>query len=204
VETVDPLIWQPVFIAGIAAVSAVLSSAMLSWLQGRNTRAERAQDYARQDQVAADLQKRQDEVAEKAAEAAELLATAQKASADKAAEAAALLLKSNEKVANTAAKTAQVTSDKLDVIHTLVNSNMTAAMQSELDARRIALAQMLEIVELKRGNKLEPTKEVLEAIGSLKGKINELEAQLKDRLSQSDAIAKNLEKKVTDSMMQPK
>jgi len=177
---------------------------MLSWLQGRNTRAERAQDYARQDQVAADLQKRQDEVAEKAAEAAELLATAQKASADKAAEAAALLLKSNEKVANTAAKTAQVTSDKLDVIHTLVNSNMTAAMQSELDARRIALAQMLEIVELKRGNKLEPTKEVLEAIGSLKGKINELEAQLKDRLSQSDAIAKNLEKKVTDSMMQPK
>ena len=50
--------------------------------------------------------------------------------AAKAAEAAILLLAANERVA----KTAAVTNQKLDVIHTLVNSNMTAAMQAELDA----------------------------------------------------------------------
>src|SRR6185503_6664284 len=54
----------------------------------------------------------------------------QDAVAKKVEDAANLLRASNDKVA----ETTKVTNGKLDLIHTLVNSNMTAAMQSELNA----------------------------------------------------------------------
>jgi len=104
----------------------------------------------------------------------------QDAVADKAAEAAKLLLAANERVA----ETAKITNGKLDVIHTLVNSNMTAAMQSELDATVREHAMMVEVVALKRNAGQEPNVTSLAAIEATERKIAELQAALRDRLKQ--------------------
>jgi hypothetical protein len=123
--------------------------------------------------------KRQDAVAAKAAKAAEDLAASQKVIAEKAAEAAELLLENNERVASTQ----QETNGKLDVIHTLVNSSMTAAMQSESDAVQRELAVMKEIMELKKAAGHEPGPATLAAIKATEAKLHELEAALADRRS---------------------
>jgi len=101
--------------------------------------------------------------------------------AAKAAEAARLLLAANERVA----ETAKVTNGKLDVIHTLVNSNMTAAMQAELDATIREHAMMIEVVALKQSAGHEPSVTSLAAIEATERKIAELQAALRDRLKQS-------------------
>ena len=83
-------------------------------------KAEKEQDYARLDAVAekaeataARAAARAAEVADQAVAAAQLLLDQQSSVATKAAEAAALLLESNKQVADTA----QLTNEKLDVIH---------------------------------------------------------------------------------------
>jgi hypothetical protein len=105
----------------------------------------------------------------------------QDAVAEKAAEAAKLLLAANERVAKTAAET----NGKLDVIHTLVNSNMTAAMQAELDATSRELVSLREITALKQAAGLEPTPAALAAVQATEAKIAELTAALRDRLAQT-------------------
>ena len=64
--------------------------------------------------------------------------------------------------AKLAAKVASSTGDKLDQIHTLVNSNLTASMKGELDALR-------ELQQFKKDDVI------------LQRKINELQAQLTER-----------------------
>lgn len=73
------------------------------------------------------------------------------------------------------------TNGKLDVIHTLVNSQLTAAMQSELDAIVRELAMMLEVIELKKAAGFEPTPDALAALAAAQAKIAELTAALEDR-----------------------
>lgn len=85
-----------------------------------------------------------------------------------------------EKVALTAknlVKTNSVLNTKLDTIHTLVNSNMTAAMQSELSANIAQLALMREMSNLK-GDLSEDSKE---AIKLLETKVSELRFTINDR-----------------------
>lgn len=101
--------------------------------------------------------------------------------AAQAAEAARLLLASNERVA----RTAEFTNGKLDVIHTLVNSNFTAAMQAEYDATIALLTTMQEIVELKRKAGDEPSPETIAAIEATKAKIAKLRIALDERLRQA-------------------
>lgn len=97
---------------------------------------------------------------------------------------AALLLAANERVA----QGTKVTNDKLDVIHTLVNSNMTAAMQAEHDATVRELAMMREVIALHRADGREPNVESLAAIDSTEHRIAELKASLADRLTQAKAV----------------
>lgn len=111
--------------------------------------------------------KRQDEIAARAA-------AAQKAVADQAAEAAGLLLQSN---------------GKLDVIHALVNSNMTAVMQAELDATRRELALMLENGRLNAAAGHRQTAEALAAIEATTAKVTELASSMNDRLGAAAAAA---------------
>lgn len=76
---------------------------------------------------------------------------------------------------------AMITNSKLDVIHTLVNSNMTAAMQAELDATVRELALMREVIALKSEHGRDPSADALAAIESTTKKIAELRAVLADR-----------------------
>jgi len=105
----------------------------------------------------------------------------QDAVAAQAEEAARLLLAANERVARATIKT----NTKLDVIHTLVNSNMTAAMQAELDATTREVAMMREVVALNEAAGRTPSQEALAAIEATQNKINELSASLQDRLRQT-------------------
>jgi hypothetical protein len=101
--------------------------------------------------------------------------------ADQAAEAARLLLAANERVA----KTAAVTNAKLDVIHTLVNSTLTAAMQAEYDATVRTLALMREVAALKQAAGQEPTDETAVAIDAMQARVTELKVAVDDRLTQT-------------------
>ena len=163
--------------------------------------ADRREDWARQDEVAAraelaatalkDAQEAQaaaaEEVARKAAQAAADLAAAQKEIADKAAQAAIDLTASQKVTADALLLANSLTNGKLDVIHTLVNSNMTTAMENEMVSAERELAMMLEVVALKR--RLlheEPTVEALTAIEASKIKITELTGALHDRALASE------------------
>jgi hypothetical protein len=106
----------------------------------------------------------------------------QDAVAIQVAETAQLLLEANERVA----RTASAASGKLDVIHTLVNSNMTSALRAELDATVRELAMMREVVALHQAAGREPSKDTLTAIKTTQHKVDELTANLTDRLEQTE------------------
>lgn len=81
----------------IALVVAVVGPVILSYVTGRQRKSEKAQDYERQDNVAAEAKRQQDEVAAQAAEAASLLATRQDEIAEQAERVAQLLLEAQKK-----------------------------------------------------------------------------------------------------------
>jgi hypothetical protein len=105
----------------------------------------------------------------------------QDAVAAKAEEAARLLLAANERVS----EDSKITNGKLDVIHELVNSSMTAAMQGEHDAMTRELAMMREVIALKKANGHAPSVETLGTIEATEARIAELNAMLADRSKQS-------------------
>ncbi len=149
--------YGPIWIALIVAVPTVLTSfvapIMLSVISSKQARADRQEDYARQDKVAA-----------------------------KAEEAARRLVASNTEVAATAKTVASKLNNKLDVIHGLVNSSMTAAMQSELDAVTSNVVLLEQIIELKKSAGQAPTEDALKTVALMQDKMNELKANLTDRL----------------------
>lgn len=102
----------------------------------------------------------------------------QEAAAAKVAEAAATLLKSNT-ITEFKLNTLQVSADQ---IHLLVNSNMTARMQAELDATVRELVALREIAELKRAAGMVSAPEAERAIAYTVIKIAEMRAALRDRL----------------------
>jgi hypothetical protein len=157
-----------------AIFASITAPLILAHRTERMHREDRLADYERQDKVA------------RAAEqtATDLIAS-QKRIADQAAEAAKLLLDANERVA----RTAQVTNGKLDVIHTLVNSNMTAAMQSEYDATVRELAMMREVMALKEAAGGSPGAEARAAIAATEVKLAELAAALEDRAEAAARVA---------------
>jgi hypothetical protein len=160
--------------------AAIVGPLLLARRLDRQQRRKEVRDYKRQDAVAA----RAAEVATQAAETARLLLERQDAAATRQDEVAA---KAAE-VASKLAETTTVTNGKLDDIHRLVNSNMSTAMQSELDALETSLAMMREVVDLKRAAGREPTREALAAIDATSAKIREARSALADRQAQADAI----------------
>jgi hypothetical protein len=92
------------------------------------------------------------------------------------------------KVAKTLSENTAITNNKLDVIHTLVNSNLTAAMQSEHDSVIRELAMMLEIIELKKASGAEPSIDALSAVEATKSRLSELAAKLHDRITQQEKV----------------
>ncbi len=190
------MIDSAILVALIVAIPTVLASTFtplaIAIIANQARRREKFEDYARQDLVAERAAQAADtliesnrkmalqttQVAAQASEAANLLSIRQDDAAAKAAEAAALLLRSNERVA----ESTKITNAKLDTIHTLVNSNMTAAMQAELDATVRERAVIIELVNLKKNIGQENTVEALAALKAAEEKIEELTAVLSDRL----------------------
>ena len=180
-ERIPDVLWYAIIISFFSAVSPL----SLAYLTNKHTRRDRAEDWARQDAVAA-----------KAAHTADLLVTSNLRMADQAAVAAHLLLEDNKKVAATAAEavaSAASASAKLDTIHTLVNSQMTAAIQSELDAVQRELVLMLEVVAMRASSGAPSNGAAAASVVATKAKIAELTATLKERLEATtvaDAAAK--------------
>lgn len=146
---------------------------------------------ARQNQSA----EAQQRVAEQAAEAARLLAARQEESAaatarvaEQAEEAARLLAENTAIVAESAAETGK----KLDTIHTLVNSNMTQAMQSEFEAVGRELAGMNELIALRRSLGQEPNAETLVALAKTQAKLAELEVNLAERAKIQEQVNRKI------------
>ena len=105
--------------------------------------------------------------------------------AAQAREAARLLLDANERVAETTLET----NKKLEIIHTLVNSNMTSAIQEQLDARRLNLVMMEELIDIKQREGHDPSPDAIGAVLSARQRIEELTANLADRARQSEVVA---------------
>ncbi len=133
-----------------ALLISIIAPSILAFIQNYFRKKEKQLDW-----------KREDDVAEKAREAAKLL------------------LAANERVA----RNAEITNGKLDVIHTLVNSQMTSAMESELTACIAQEALMMEIIDIKGGksNQSNHSPKHEEALAELGLKISELKSKLGDR-----------------------
>jgi hypothetical protein len=171
--------------AGIAAAVAAT----------KERKAEKQADWDRQDAVAQKLldaqaasARKAEEVSDAAQAAAKALMLSQQKTAEavatKAAEAADLLVASNAQVADLAEKNNATQVGKLDVIHTLVNSSLTAALQSELDAKTESLVFFKELLATKNGP---PAADVLQ---KMETKIHELQAVLNDRAA-AQAVVNN-------------
>lgn len=179
----------------IALVVSIISPLIVSIISNRQRRNEQLEDYTRRSMVATRaeeterlLLERQNIIAEKVQEAANLLAIQQRAVSEKAEETASLLLESNERVA----KSALLTNGKLDQIHTLVNSNMTAAMTAVLDAREISLQLMKEVSALKAAAGRPPSKSSISAINQAQKKVSKIKADLAHRLKQTEISEKQI------------
>lgn len=159
-------IWLAVVASISAAITSTIAPILLGYFTYRQRRQEKRDEYERTDAVAA----KAEEVAQQAAEAARLLIESNKEVATIARQAAA----------KTSAASAK-TDGKLDEIHTLVNSNMTAAMQGELLATERELAMMAEVIDLKRAQGQQPTVEVLAALEVTKARVVELLTTLAER-----------------------
>ncbi len=189
----------------VAIIVAIIAPAVMALLTGRQLRQGKEADWKRQDAVADQaavaaelLLERQDAVAHKAdlvavqaAEAAKLLLERQDAVADQAAVAAELLVVANERVA----KSAEEQAGKLDQIHTLVNSNMTASMQGELDATVAQAVLLEEVIEMRREAGKEPSPETEAALVLTKKKVEELRAALDDRVKNTEKADAQLKEK---------
>lgn len=80
---------------------------------------------------------------------------------------------------------AQATVAQLNQIHTLVNSNMTAAKQGELNARIDNFALLNQLSDVKSKFGFAPSPEITSMIEATKKKIDYLTAELSDRLIQT-------------------
>lgn len=157
----------------IAIFVAITAPLLLVYLNSRQHRKDREAEWAHQDKLA-----------KRAADQAQALRDGQIAAAEQAATAATLLLESNERVATEAAKVSHAQSEKLDTIHTLVNSNLTASKQSDLDTKRGLLASLQEIVALRSGSS-NPAVRAAAAIPLLEEAIGALSAELTERHAQA-------------------
>lgn len=88
---------------------------------------------------------------------------------------------------NTAAidENQKVTVAKLGVIHTLVNSTLTAALQSELEGARREELLLRELVRMRSDAGHEVTDDQTASLGSIQRRIVELTAAMNDRAEQT-------------------
>lgn len=106
------------------------------------------------------------------------------------------LLEANQKVADNAHDARGEVNSQLRQIHTLVNSDMTAARQSELDQTRISLVLLRKIAAMDKANGHEPTEDEVIAIQATEKRIARLEQILSDRMSQMKTLEAEREREI--------
>lgn len=82
----------------------------------------------------------------------------------------------------------KVVDQKLDVIHGLVNSQLTGAMRNELSASEQTTVLMEEVIRLNKERGIAPSDISLTTLHALRVKIQELRANMHDRLNTEDKL----------------
>lgn len=171
-----------VITVGATLFTAVTAPLLLLFLTARANRKSKAEDYARQDAVVEAAQKANDQIAKAANLVAEKLLEHQKQ--DRAANRVVTdrLIASDERAAAAAAST----DEQLGVIHKLVNSQMTSALQAELDATIREATLMHELSAIKEANGLAPSPGAITAMAVAEAKIAELRITIAARKAIDD------------------
>lgn len=171
---------EAVWIAAIGVFSAIVGPLLLSWLQTKNTISLKEADWARMDKVA-EVAK---QTAKEASDAAKNASNAVIQVADNLKTSQAELNEGLVEVARVAKEGTDGVNVQLKQIHTLVNSNLTAAMRGELTAVQSNLLALRKLEELKPSS----TPEELGAIKTLENREKELADTLAEREEQQRAI----------------
>lgn len=153
-------------------VTGVVGPAVMAYQLNKSRRAEKQLDW-----------KRQDEVAEKAAATAKKLLEQQ--------EAATQALEASTRSATVAR---QQTNSQLIAIHGLVNSNLTTALQADLDSTRRELAALVEIMEMKREAGHTVSVDAKVVIEQAKARVIELEKIMVERRAQDDVAKAQIDR----------
>jgi hypothetical protein len=148
------------------AIPAFLGPWIAIRANGRERRKDQAATWARED-----------EVARQVARTADLLLETQQES-----------IRRTDRVAEHVASAASAAEAKLDAIHTLVNSDMTAARQSELDQTRVTLVMLRKVVALDHAAGRKPSAQDVATIEATEARIAALQTILADRLAQQQAV----------------
>jgi hypothetical protein len=143
----------------VAIVATVVSPSLLALMTNRARRKDKQLDWAREDVVA-----------------------------KKAEEAARLLVESNKEIADKVEKASKNTDSQLRQIHTLVNSDMTAARMDQRDQTRLTLLATKKIIQLDRDAGRVPSPEDMDAIATAETQIRKLDAILADRAEQQKQV----------------
>jgi hypothetical protein len=156
--------------AFLISLTVAVPAALGPWIAIRANGRERRKDQAA-------TWAREDEVARQAARTAALLLEAQQES-----------IRRTDRVAAHVASATAATEQRLAAIHTLVNSDMTAARQSELDQTRVTLVMLKKVVALDHAAGREPSEQDVATIETTEARIAELQAIVADRLAQQRAV----------------
>lgn len=148
--------------AFIVGLFGFLGAAAPVWLTNRQRRRERAEDRADQARVRA--------TAEATAGKVDAVVAKTDTATDRIAEAAAA-----------AQQASTATLGKLAEIHTLVNSNLTEAVQGELDSCERELASLKELVALRQTLGQEASLDAIAKVKETEQRILKLRAKLEDR-----------------------
>jgi len=167
---------EPIWLGFMTLLTAMIvagGALWTSWLNGRQIRQGKEQDYARQDAVAA-----------KAAEAAALLLKAQHDSIARTDEVARLAAEADER---TMQRLAAI--DKQgQIIHSLVNQKLTTVTEQALSATLALLPHLEEALARIQAAGLEPPAEDLKRLADTRKSIVDLRATL-ERRSENQAEA---------------
>lgn len=163
----------------------VVGPLLLSQLNAHQRRLEKIQDNEQRLREKEEDYARQDEVARRAREVADRLIESQRHTTEQTDTVVHLIEENAAQLASINEQTAQ--------IHILVNSDMTAARQAELDQTRATKVVLLKVIALDRAAGRQPSKDDTEAVVALDERIAELTAILADRLAAQTKVEQHME-----------
>jgi hypothetical protein len=159
-------------VLAVAIVVSVIAPLITGWVTNRLRRAEKREEWERQDAREAAERHRQEEVARRLQAEQERIREA----ADRAADEAAI-----DRAA---------TASQLMQIHTLVNSDMTAARQELLDQTRLLVNMYRRTIEEEEAAGRTPLPDDVKALADAVARAEELQGILADRLAQQRIVEK--------------